>query len=491
MDFSGVENFGAIDADADELLRDCFQDHPAYIAAKRHQRFLIIGRKGSGKTAIYKKLITDRSPELFSYGHTFEDYPWHHHDLQAQIGVPEERRYLHSWKYLILMSLAKVLLNWDQSQPWSDESLESLGGLEAFVVDSYGSRDPDLTQLFSPEKELRFKGSLKLPFAQVDGERVRVRDLPTHVQEVNREVTRHVVESLNPESDYYVCFDQLDLGFTAVDPLYSQRLIGLLLAARELSQSAQDSGKRLSIVVFLRDDIYQSLQFEDKNKITENHLSRIEWNTYGPGLTLKRLMESRFGQTLERVGSLGWDQVFDEAKSMPSRQTKYAHICDRTFLRPRDMIKFCNEVLLAYRTRKTSGSGQFDNKSIIDARDAYSDYLLNELEDEIHKHVPEYREYLEAIKSIGSLQFNAEQFELAWKERRPQSAKDSTAALQELFDFSVIGFLKSGGGGGGSKYSWKYRDPRARFNEGAEWFRVHPGFKDALDLTRGKSAQQS
>src|SRR6266511_4152024 len=101
------------------------------------------------------------------------------------------------------MRLAKDLLNWDQSQPWSDESLESLGGLEAFVVDSYGSRDPDLTQLFSPEKELRFKGSLKLPFAQVDGERVRVRDLPTHVQEVNREVTRHVVESLNPEFYYY------------------------------------------------------------------------------------------------------------------------------------------------------------------------------------------------------------------------------------------------------------------------------------------------
>src|SRR2546430_2249495 len=96
-----VANFGAIDADSDTLLKECFQDHAAYIAARDNQKFLILGRKGSGKTAIFKKLITDKSSDRFAYGHTFDDYPWQHHDLQAQIGVPEERRYVHSWKYLM------------------------------------------------------------------------------------------------------------------------------------------------------------------------------------------------------------------------------------------------------------------------------------------------------------------------------------------------------------------------------------------------------
>jgi hypothetical protein len=110
LNIAEVDNFGAIDADADALLRECFQDHPAYIAAKEN---------------------------------------------------------------------------------WSDESFESVQALEDFVVDSYGSRDPDVRQLFSPEKELRFKGVLKVPYFEISGERVRVRELPPHIQEVN-----HVIQCM-------------------------------------------------------------------------------------------------------------------------------------------------------------------------------------------------------------------------------------------------------------------------------------------------------
>jgi hypothetical protein len=338
MDFEAVTSFGGIAADVDELLRECFQDHPAYLAARQGQKFLIIGRKGSGKTAIYQKLILEKKHDYFSFGHTFDDYPWHHHDLQAQAGVPEERRYVHSWKYLILMTLSKILLNQDQSQPWDEQSQEALGQLEDFVVDSYGSRDPDITQLFSPEKELRFKGGLNAYLVLVGVERLRVRELPVHVQEVNSYMEAHTINSLNPGHEYFVCFDQLDLGFSTTDGRYAERLIGLLVAARDLKRAATKAGRKLSVVVFLRDDIYGLLQFEDKNKITEANMATVEWGTTAGGSTLKRLMERRFGEVFKGGGFVPWQDVFDEDRQMPSRQTKYAHICDRTFLRPRDMI---------------------------------------------------------------------------------------------------------------------------------------------------------
>jgi hypothetical protein len=44
-----VDELGAVDADADNLLEQCFEDHEAYLNAKSHKKFLIIGRKGSGK----------------------------------------------------------------------------------------------------------------------------------------------------------------------------------------------------------------------------------------------------------------------------------------------------------------------------------------------------------------------------------------------------------------------------------------------------------
>lgn len=483
MDLISVETFGAIDADADRLLRECFQDHPAYLRARGHERFLVIGRKGAGKTAIFKRLVTEKAPTAFSFGYSFDDYPWPYHDLQAQIGVPEERRYINSWKYLILLSLGKLLLNTDQSQPWSDEALEPLQSLEDFIVDSYGSRDPDLTQLFSPQRELRFKGSLKAALVELSAERVAVRELPQHVQEVNRQIAELAMMTLNPEHDYYVLFDQLDLGFDPGDPKYSQRLIGLVLASRELNQLAQEAGKRFSAVVFLRDDIYQSLQFEDKNKLTENHVSRVEWDQ-PESLTLRQLMERRFGEVLSGSGSVPWTDVFDETREMPGRQTKYAHIRDRTFLRPRDMIRFCNDILASRKTR-TEGGEKFENADIIAARDRYSEYLLNELDDEIHKHVPLYKEYLEILKAIGSLQFTADQFREEWNKRRALDERDPGEGLRDLFEFSVVGYQKIGGGSGGSKYVWRYADPRARFSEDADTFRVHAGFKEALDLTRG------
>lgn len=242
LDLRSVDHFGAIDADSDDLLRDCFQDHPAYESARENRAFLILGRKGSGKTAIYKRFITEKSHGTFSYGHSFDDYPWHHHDLQAQVGVPEELRYTHSWRYLILISLSKILLNQDQSQPWSEQALSSLTAVEDFVVDTYGSRDPDLRQLFSPDKELRFKASLKAPFLTVSAERLRIRELPKHVQEVNRVIQDHVLAALNPANSYYVCFDQLDLEFTTTHPAYTQRLIGLILAARQIFLAAREVG---------------------------------------------------------------------------------------------------------------------------------------------------------------------------------------------------------------------------------------------------------
>lgn len=483
MDLASVDSFGGIDADVDQLLRMCFQDHPAYVAVTQHRKFLVLGRKGAGKTAIFKKLILERSPTAFAYGHSFDDYPWQHHDLQAQTGVPEERRYVHSWKYLVLVGLAKLLLNQDPSQPWNDEALESLSALEDFVVDSYGSRDPDLRQLFSPEKELRFKGALRMPFVAVDAERVRVRELPTHVQDVNRAMEGHIFRTLNPDHDYYVCFDQLDLGFTTTRPEYAQRLVGLILAARDLHVQAKDFGRRLNPIIFLRDDIYQNLQFEDKNKVTENFTVRVVWSESGDH-SLKRLMERRFSQVLiEKQTGVGWGDVFDETKQMPSRQTKYRHICDRTFLRPRDVIKFCNEVLQSFKSG-TQIDGKFDNTAVHAARESYSYYLLNELDDEVAKHLPAYKEYLEVIKELGSLLFSLERFKEAWVRRSTLEDIDPVVGLGELFEFSVVGYLKPGGRGGGSEYVWRYLDPRARFNAAAENFRVHAGFKEALDLTR-------
>jgi len=490
-------SFGGTDADNDDILLQAFEDHEAFLDVLALRKHMVVGKKGSGKTAIFKRIVTTKNPEFFSFGHTFLDYPWHYHQAQARMGIPDFDKYTHSWKYLILLSGAKIALNQDQSLPYDKDTMEDLTRIESFVVDTYGSRDPDLTQIFSPTKRLKLRPYFELDWkmlkAGVSPESVPVTDLPTIVQDVNAALMQTLFRCLNPAHRYFIAFDQLDLGFDLRTEDYANRLIGLLLASRDINLAAKEAGKLLFSVIFLRDDIYDCLHFEDKNKMTENYVSAIEWDTPRTTKTLKGLMERRFSIVLGESDSesVTWDMVFHEGREMPGHQSKYEHMVDRTYLRPRDIIKFTNCALSRYRERSEKPqTGQdradkMDNVDIHNARIEYSEYFLREIDDEVHRHLPEYDRYLDVLRVIGKWQFERSEFDEAYDSHTPDSRVGPLEALEKLYDFSFVGFYRAGGRGyGGSEYMFKYREGKIRFDPAATRFRIHPGLIECLGLKR-------
>lgn len=391
-----ISAFGAVDADADALLDQCFENHEAYNAALAREKFLLIGRKGSGKTAIFKKINKLHQYDTFSYGHTFTDYPWHHHAKQISTGTPTELCFEQSCVYLVLITLAKIVLNHDQSQPSDDRAAAILSDIESFVLDTYGSRDPDITQVFQPTRKLRINPSLSIANdllkLGINASEVPFDDFPRIAAEVNNNMLEKTVHRLNFNNKYYICFDELDRGCSRRDTDYQNRLIDLLLAAKRINRTL-DQHKRLNVIIFLRDDIYEILRFEDKNKITENSPALIQWDTPGTTHSLKNLMSKRFANLLDLSEENAWDMVFNEEQQMSGHQSKYQHILDRTMLRPRDMIKFCNESLDAYRS-DPNRNGKIESIHLNKARDSYSDYLLAEIDGEIHKHISEWTNVL-------------------------------------------------------------------------------------------------
>lgn len=493
-----VDSFGGTDADSDDILLSAFEDHEAYQDIVKFKRFLIIGKKGSGKTAIFKKIISTRNDDVFSFGHTFSDYPWHFHQQQAKAGITNDDKFTHSWKYLILISLSKIALNQDNSLPCNDLSMENLAKLEAFILDAYGSRDPDLTQVFNPQREIKVKPHFELNFkiikAGAAAESIPMSELPTIIQEVNSQLLKIVLNSVNPEHKYYIAFDQLDLGFDIKSDDYISRLIGLLLAARDVNLAAKSVGIQFIVAIFLRDDIYNILRFEDKNKITENFVSSIEWDTLRTRKTLKSLMEKRFNILLNTSENeeVKWEDIFNESREMPGHQSKYDHIKDRTYLRPRDMIKFANSALSKYRERTSTSESKsqddvnkIDNIDVHAARPDYSEYFLREIDDEVHKHFSDYEKYLDVLRAIGTWQFEKTEFEEISSKVYESASKTYSQALEELYDYSFIGFYKAGGAGfGGSEYIFKYKDSRTSFSHAATRFRIHPGLIEVLGLKK-------
>ena len=101
--------------------------------------------------------------------------------------------------------------------------------------------------------------------------------------------------------------------------------------------------------------------------------------------------------------------------------------------------------------------------------------------------MPNYEAYMEVLKSLDSLQFKRADFEATCEARAGilPTPCEPLRILNDLFDFSLIAYYNPGGGGyGGSEYVWRYKDSRARFNEAATTFRIHPGLKEVLGLKK-------
>jgi len=120
----------------------------------------------------------------------------------------------------------------------------------------------------------------------------------------------------------------------------------LLLSAYNINSYFQRNKDNVRIYIFLRSDIYELLDFQDKNKITDNHVEYLNWDPVDEtaNLSLKRLAAKRIQENI-KTGEIGfqvnWSKIFDPA-NIGRNKLKWNFIMDQTFLRPRDLIKFLN-----------------------------------------------------------------------------------------------------------------------------------------------------
>jgi hypothetical protein len=250
LDLRAVDSFGGVAADDDPILIDAFEEHPAYLNARDFRTALIVGRKGSSKTAIFKKLLSTKSYDTFPLEYTFRNYPWDHHNLQKQSGVSAEECYRNSWIYFICLSVSTIIVHEDASTSCIPGMAEVHSQLRAFLRDSFGGIRPDLASIFSPQRRFRFGGRFGLSGIGFSTDTVEARELPVFYSQINDFILSTVINCLNPSHRYYLCFDELDFGFEPGNADYNNRLVGLIRAATDVNRKARDFGKKLSAIIF-------------------------------------------------------------------------------------------------------------------------------------------------------------------------------------------------------------------------------------------------
>ncbi len=454
-----------LDATAGGLLRAGFLRTDAYEAAANGRKRLIIGRKGTGKSAICTMIHAN---EPASCVITPDDTSGHEARSFQLAGVSAAKAKEVVWRYVIAVQLAKYLVAHARDQ--HREVPAPVDALRVFLAANGETADFRL-----PEKLWRVIKRLKSSLAlEAFGAKIALElGGPSEgIEAINRlEIIEDGVAAAITALDCpdghgaLLLIDQIESVWNN-DPESDDVVIGLLLAAKQVPQ--RFPGVRCC--VFLRTDIYDQLQFTERDKLRGEEM-RIDWSPWAlHDLLVQRIRASlAAGLPAEQL----WDAVFEEGVG--------ADLVGYTLRRPRDVIQLAN--------RCRDVAAQYDHIRITrpdvgEALELFSAWKLQDLSDEYLVNYPFLPRVLSTFEDSGYLVSRdrlTEQLGPVLESARedfPAQARylDAGAVIEILFG---IGFL-----GTGSPWSPTYcYDRGARVKPSDTTFMIHPCFRTALRAT--------
>ena len=235
----------------------------------------------------------------------------------------------------------------------------------------------------------------------------------------------------------------------------SKKIIAGLIGASEFIISKFSGALRP--IVFLREDIFETLDLNDKNKLRSDCGRLLAWKKE----SLARLILERvnFFARAGKVPELSAiAEIFDK-EQMRQQRAPFDHMMLRTMLRPRDFIKFfllAKGDMVERRDNpfdgETVNSEKIECQSIYNAEASYSEWLVEELRDEWKTQSPIIEKLLEALKNNGTTNFSKNELFNAMRKIGAEISEDKVMDhLKFLFDNSIIGFRV------GKSNQWRFK----------------------------------
>jgi energy-coupling factor transporter ATP-binding protein EcfA2 len=361
VDYSQL-NFGAPAAERDigQGLADYFVESPAFTRVANREKTVVLGNRGTGKSAIFKVLarrerekgsiVIELSPEDYSY------------EMLARVLVSESEgswgkvgAYAASWRYLIWVLIMKGL---------SDKSSVIRKGTAARQLRRYlYENHPSITAnpigtLISYLKRIE---GVKVG---VWGAEMRTRELQQLYELKELQPLLPVVKDMCARQKVVVLVDELDRGWDA-----SEDARGFVAGLFQACMSINGSTPQITAYISLRQELYDNIPelYDDVQKFRDV-IEMLSWDE----LSLLRLAEARISYSLglkDVAEGVLWNRVF--AETLDGVQTKsLRYVADRTHHRPREMIEFCSQCREVAEAK--SLRGRIDYSTIRQAEDLYS-----------------------------------------------------------------------------------------------------------------------
>ncbi|WP_212795925.1 P-loop ATPase, Sll1717 family, partial [Acinetobacter lactucae] len=277
-----------------------------------------------------------------------------------------------------------------------------------------------------------------------------------------------------------IALDQLDENWLQGEiEEYSKVLINLVNVCRSISID-NDLQNKLKVIPFLRFDIYESLRFNDKNKLLQDSAIIIKWDTDSLDEMFFERIKKYAPNTLNLDETKKSSNVFEFSFARQGTPP-IKYITRRSFFRPRDVIVYFNKIRDTHSENK---SGLYTSAELYEADREASISVYNELIDEWSNQFPEIEKLLSVLQTIQVESFSYEDFSAKYDvefTEAPESQKREH--LSFLFNNSIIGQKKQG--------RWEYICNMSNLKMNIEHdFRTHHALKYRLHLIESRPSQQ-
>ena len=377
-------------------LRNYFVPTGQFTQAKQGHARLVVGRKGTGKTAIFyevrnslgrnrSRVILDLKPE----GHQFTKL---REAVLSQLSPGlQEHTMTGFWNYILLTELAHKILSteagWASNDPARHKCFKNLEEIYAsHGIDSEGDLSQRLLRQVNRLTE-RFGDAGDLQTREKITEWLYAGDIRT----LDKAVSDYVRE----KDAVWLLIDNLDKGWPihGTTPADIMIVRALLDATRKLQRQLEENDVDFRCLVFIRTDIYEHLvqQTPDKGKDTA---IRLDWDD--PGV-FQEIVRKRINASTDMQGTFReiWPVLFD---SHIGTEDSFNYILERTLMRPRDLLTFLHR---ATEVAVNRGHGKVSSDDIIQAEKSYSEDMVLVTAYEIGDTYPQFTDLLYAFQGVS------------------------------------------------------------------------------------------
>lgn len=449
-DNTGSLYFGQPEAESENVvgqgLVDYFEDYLGILSEMMVGKFLFVGRKGTGKSAIakYIKDQSDKSEDSFACILRMSDIV-----IEKIVQQDDKEHEYALLEWLILLNLTKLIVK-SGSAKYTNE----FGKLEKFLERNTGSVEVDQKELI--ERLTTKKGEVSFDvlrhcFGGIINKSFQSKEQSAPYYKMItplKEILKWLFETEDVKRrEYWILVDDLDVGYRLEDDNDNDKLMDLIRIVRVFNTEVLN--EKCKILVFVREDICKHIvnKYNDSAKIIQSNNIPINW--YLPpaeiknedDVPLKRLADRRIKIAFEKTGKAiasnksPWDCLIEENYSYNGSSFKF--ILDHTFYRPRDIVTFLDAVRIGKYPIPLS------YYNVKRALTKYIDLTINEIKSELSLYFNENEKNIlfnDVFPYIHDYYISLPRLEIRLKEDFGFT-KDAKDTVNILLEYALIGLM--------------------------------------------------